>query len=169
MNFTTLLNLYLLLHITGFTIMAGGVLADFSLSARINRCLSTDKGRALILLEASAGLAPLIGAGALLLILTGTGMVIELKSAVTQALWFRVKMPLVLLVVLNGTVLARPATLRLRKLLLDVPANSDRMQPPGGGAPVPDSIGHLRNRRRAIYILQLLLFVAIFVLSIFKF
>src|SRR5580698_4753551 len=106
----TLLNVYFLLHITGFTIMAGAVLADFSLSTRVNRYLSTDKGRALILLEASAGLAPLIGAGALLLILTGTGMVIELKSAVTQAMWFRIKMPLVLLVVLNGTVMARPAT-----------------------------------------------------------
>jgi hypothetical protein len=60
--------------ITGFTIMAGAVLADFTLSARLNRYLPTDKARALILLEASAGLAPLIGAGALLLILTGTGM-----------------------------------------------------------------------------------------------
>jgi hypothetical protein len=40
----------------------------------LNRYLPTDKARALILLEASAGLAPLIGAGALLLILTGTVM-----------------------------------------------------------------------------------------------
>ena len=152
----TLLNVYLLLHITGFTIMAGAVLADFTLSARLNRYLLTDKGRALILLEASASLAPLIGIGAVLLILTGTGMVIELKSAVTQALWFRIKMPLVLLVVLNGTVLARPATLRLKKLLLD-------------GTPATAGIGRLRNRRSVIYILQLLLFVAIFILSIFKF
>jgi hypothetical protein len=152
----TLLNVYLLLHITGFTIMAGAVLADFTLSARLNRYLLTDKGRALILLEASASLAPLIGLGAVLLILTGTGMVIELKSAVTQALWFRIKMPLVLLVVLNGTVLARPATLRLKKLLLD-------------GTPATAGIGRLRNRRSVIYILQLLLFVAIFILSIFKF
>ena len=164
----TLLNLYLLLHITGFTIMAGAVLADFSLSTRVNRYLSTDKGRALILLEASAGLAPLIGAGALLLILTGTGMVIELKSAVTQAMWFRIKMPLVLLVVLNGTVMARPATLRLKKLLLDLPESGDR-QPSGSSTPATAGIGQLRNRRTAIYILQLLLFVAIFILSIFKF
>lgn len=90
------------------------------------------------------------------------------QSAVTQALWFRIKMPLVLLVVLNGTVLARPATLRLKKLLLDLPENGDR-QPSGSSTPAPASIGHLRNRRRAIYIFQLLLFVAIFVLSIFKF
>jgi hypothetical protein len=104
-----------------------------------------------------------------LLILTGTGMVIELKSAITQALWFRIKMPLVLLVVLNGIVLARPATLRLKKLLLDLPANGERKQTSGSSTPITDSIGHLRNRRRAFYILQLVLFVAIFVLSIFKF
>ncbi len=83
-------------------------------------------------------------------------MAIELKGAVTQALWFRIKMPLVLLLVLNGTVMARPNGLRLKQLLLDE-------TPDNGG------IGQLRNRRRAIYLFQLLLIVTIFVLSIFKF
>jgi hypothetical protein len=169
MNFTTLLNLYLLLHITGFTIMAGGVLADFSIGTRLGKSLSTDKGRALILLEASAGLAPLIAIGGMLLVLTGTGMVIELKSAVTQALWFRIKMPLVLLVVLNGAVMARPNTMRLKKLLLDVPANGDGIRSSGSAVPISAGLSHLRDRRRTIYLFQLLLFITIFVLSIFKF
>jgi len=174
MNFSTLLNLYLVLHITGFTLLAGSEFADLSISTRLGKYLSTDKRRALILLEASTGLAPLIAIGGILLILTGTGMAIELKGAVTQALWFRIKMPLVLLLVLNGIVMARPNGLRLRQLLLDG-APGDSSQDLEGTPPRPTivlphgSIGQLRNRRRAIYLFQLLLIVAIFVLSIFKF
>jgi hypothetical protein len=169
MNFQTLLNLYLVLHITGFTLLAGSEFADLSISTRLGKYLSTDKRRALILLEASTGLAPLIAIGGVLLILTGTGMAIELKGAVTQALWFKVKMPLVLLLVLNGTVMARPNGLRLRKLLLDATAGNDGGQISERVARSDDSIGQLRNRRRAIYLFQLLLIIAIFVLSIFKF
>ena len=169
MNFQTLLNLYLVLHITGFTLLAGSEFADLSISARLGKYLSTDMRRALILLEASTSLAPLIAIGGILLILTGTGMAIELKGAVTQALWFRIKMPLVLLVILNGTVMARPNGLRLRQLLLDATAGNDGGQISERVAQSDDSIGQLRNRRRAIYLFQLLLIVTIFVLSIFKF
>jgi hypothetical protein len=169
MNFQTLLNLYLVLHITGFTLLAGSEFADLSISARLGKYLSTDKRRALILLEASSALAPLIAIGGILLILSGTGMAIELKGAVTQALWFRVKMPLVLLVILNGFVMARPNGLRLKQLLLDATAVNDGGQISERVARSDDSIGQLRNRRRAIYLFQLLLIIIIFVLSIFKF
>jgi hypothetical protein len=79
------------------------------------------------------------------------------------------------LLVLNGTVMARPNGLRLKKLLLDLPESGNRqpsgssVHTSGSGAPAPGSIGRLRNRRRAIYLFQLLLIAAIFVLSIFKF
>ena len=126
---TTLL-IYLVLHLVGFTMMAGAVLADFSINARLNKYLFTDKGRALVLLEGSLGLPRLTGIGAALLVLTGTAMTILLKDAVLQMTWFRIKMPLVLLIILNGIALAR---------------------------------------LRAIYILQLILFATVFVLSIFKF
>lgn len=153
---TTLL-IYLVLHLVGFTMMAGAVLADFSINARLNKYLFTDKGRALVLLEGSLGLPRLIGIGAALLVLTGTAMTILLKDAVLQMTWFRIKMPLVLLIILNGVALARPNALKLRRLLTeDTSAGNTR-------------IGRIRDRLRAIYILQLILFATVFVLSIFKF
>jgi hypothetical protein len=153
----TTLPFYLVVHLVGFTMMAGAVLADFSINARLNKYLFTDKGRALVLLEGSLGLPRLIGFGAALLVLTGTAMTILLKDAVLQTIWFRIKMPLVLLIILDGVALARPNALKLRRLLIeDNLAGNIR-------------IGRIRNRLRAIYILQLVLFAIVFVLSIFKF
>jgi hypothetical protein len=157
MTFQTTLATLLVLHVIGLAMMAGAVLADFSLRSRFNTLLLTDKTRALTLLEGSAALLPLIGGGALLLILSGTAMVIQLKSAVTQMVWFRVKMPLVILLVLNGSVLARRLGLRLHRLLsVETDGNTSR-------------IVALQSRLRLVYVLQLFLFLSIFVLSIFKF
>jgi hypothetical protein len=157
MTFQTTLATLLVLHVIGLVMMAGAVLADFSLRSRFNTFLLKDKTRALTLLEGSAALLPLIGGGALLLILSGTAMVILLKSAVTQMVWFRVKMPLVILLVLNGSVLARRLGLRLYRLLsVETDGNTSR-------------IVALQSRLRLVYVLQLFLFLSIFVLSIFKF
>jgi hypothetical protein len=157
MTFQTTLATLLVLHVIGLVMMAGAVLADFSLRSRFNTLLLTDKTHALTLLEGSAALLPLIGGGALLLILSGTAMVIQLKSAVTQMVWFRVKMPLVILLVLNGSVLAHRFGLRLHRLLsVETDGNMSR-------------ISTLQSRLRLVYVLQLFLFLSIFVLSIFKF
>lgn len=153
----TTLPIYLVVHLVGFTMMAGVVLADFSINARLNKYLFTDKGRALVLLEGSLGLPRLIGFGAALLVLTGTAMTILLKDAVLQTTWFRIKMPLVLLIILNGVALARPNALKLKRLLTE------------GDLAANPRIGRIRDRLRAIYILQLILFAIVFVLSIFKF
>ena len=158
MEFQTSLSLLLVLHITGLAMMAGAVVADISLSTRSNKILLTDQGRALTLLEGAAGLVPFIGAGALLLILSGTIMVVQLKSAVTQMLWFRVKMPLVILLVLNGVAVGRPLTMRLRKLLS-----------PNGGRADLNLVRPIRTRLKVVYVVQILLFLTIFVLSVFKF
>ncbi len=158
MDFQKTLASLLVLHLIGLVMMAGAVLADFSLRTRFNKYLLTDRPRALTLLEGSAALLPLIGGGALLLILTGTAMVIQLKGAVTQMVWFRIKMPLVILLVLNGSVLARRLGAQLYKLL--------STQESAGNT---NSIVAVRSRLRLVYIIQLLLFMSIFVLSIFKF
>jgi hypothetical protein len=160
MTFQTTLASLLVLHVIGVVMMAGAVLADFSLQTKFHKYLLTDRARALTLLEGSAALLPLIGGGALLLIGSGTAMAIQLKSAVTQMLWFRVKMPLVILLVLNGSVLARRLGTQLNKLL------SVAETATGGNT---NRIVAVRSRLRLVYVVQLLLFLSIFILSIFKF
>jgi hypothetical protein len=62
---------------------------------------------------------------------------------------------IVLLLVLNGTVMARPAAHKLRRLLLQDSGSRD-------------SILQCKSRLRVIYLVQLLLFFTIFVLSILR-
>jgi hypothetical protein len=155
MTSLTLLQLLLVLHITGFTLMAGTIVADFTIGRRLNRYLLTDKGKALSILEGTAGLPLLIGIGTILLLSTGIGMVAIFREAVTSMLWFRIKMALVLIVMVNGIALARPTTMKLRNVLA---------QDAGTGP-----IDMLQNKLRIIYLLQMLLFLVIFTLTVLKF
>jgi len=151
------LNLDLVLHITGFTMMAGTILADFAVSRRLDKYILSDRPKAITILDTTAGFGRLIGIGAGLLILTGLGMVSIFKGGVTQMLWFKIKMVLVLLVILNGTLILQRGSKSLRTLLLsDDPRSNPR-------------ISALKARLTIFHSLELLLFFIIFVLSILRF
>jgi hypothetical protein len=151
------LQLFLVLHITGFTMMAGTVLADFAIFRRLSRYLIADKQKALTVLDGSAILVVLISVGAGLLITTGIGMVVVFKGAVASMLWFRIKMILVLLVLLNGAGLARRNMMKL-KATLSLGTNE-----------INGQVEELRQRLGYIYVTQLILFLIIFILSVLKF
>jgi hypothetical protein len=151
------LNLDLVLHITGFTMMAGTILADFAISRRLDKYILSDRPKAITILETTSGFARLIGIGAGLLILTGLGMVSIFKGGVTQMLWFKIKMVLVLLVILNGTLILQRGSKSLKTLLL---SNDPRSN---------DRISTLKARLTIFHSIELLLFFIIFILSILRF
>jgi len=157
MTSPTFLQLDLILHITGFTMMAGTILADFAVSRRLDKYILSDRSKAISILDTTAGFGRLIGIGAGLLILTGLAMVSIFKGGVTQMLWFKIKMVLVLLVILNGTLVLQRGSKSLKTLLLsDDPRSNDR-------------ISALKARLTIFHSLELLLFFIIFVLSILRF
>ena len=157
MTAQTFLQLDLVLHITGFTMMAGIILADFVINRRMNRYLLTDKPRAVSVMESVAVFPRLIGIGAALLIVTGIAMVIIFKGVVAQMLWFKIKMVVVLLILLNGSIVLRRNGNQLKSLLQ---TNDDRNNGP---------ILHVKRRLGVFHGVELLLFLIIFVLSVFKF
>jgi hypothetical protein len=157
MTSPTFLQLDLILHITGFTIMAGTILADFAIGRRLDKYILSDRSKAITILDTTAGLGRLIGIGAGLLILTGLGMVSIFKGGVTQMLWFKIKMVLVLLVILNGTLILQRGTKTLKTLLQSNDADTN------------DRISTLKARLTIFHSLELLLFFIIFVLSILRF
>ncbi|HXB07164.1 MAG TPA: hypothetical protein VNW04_08615 [Puia sp.] len=157
MNTQTFLNLDLVLHITGFTMMAGTILADFAINRRMNRFLLSDKQRAVSILDVSAGFPRLIGIGAALLIVTGFAMVSIFKAAVTDMRWFRIKMVVVVLILVNGAVILRRVSSRMKRLL---EANDERNN---------GLILALKQRLGVFHGIELLLFLIIFILSVFRF
>jgi hypothetical protein len=157
MTSPTFLQLDLILHITGFTIMGGTILADFVISRRLDKYILSDRPKAITILETTAALGRLIGIGAALLILTGIGMVIIYKGTIAQMLWFKIKMVLVLLVILNGTLVLQRGGKTLRTLLVSNDAGTN------------DRISTLKARLTIFHSLELLLIFIIFVLSILRF
>lgn len=157
MNSMTLLNSLLVLHVVGFTTMAGTVLADFTINGRAKKYFTSDKLKALSILEGTAFFMRLIGIGGGLLILTGIGMVIVLKGAVTNMLWFKIKMILVLLVVVNGAGPLRRNAGNLKLLLSENTGNNN------------GRILALKSRMTVFHSIQMILFLVIFILSVFRF
>ncbi|MBS1607004.1 MAG: hypothetical protein JST42_30400 [Bacteroidetes bacterium] len=157
MNSQTLLNLALIIHITGFTMLAGTIIADYVISRRLSKFIISDKQRAIAVLDTTAGLGRLIGIGGGLLLITGIAMVMIFKGTVAQMLWFKIKMVLVILVILNGVGVLQRGTGQLRKMLEpDSTVNNGQ-------------ITALKGRLNTFHFLEILLFLIIFILSVIRF
>ena len=140
-----LYHLDLVLHIIGFTLLAGVTLADFFVTRQVSRYLPVDKSRAAVVLESAAQFSKLNGIGGGLVILTGIGLVILLRGAVAHMLWFQIKMLLVVLIIVNREVFMRRPGVALKRLQA------------------------VEGRLVALQGVQLALIVTIFVLSVFQF
>jgi hypothetical protein len=157
MNTQTFLNVDLVLHITGFTMLAGTILADYAISRRMNRFILIDKAKAVNIMDSVAVLARFFRIGGALLVITGIAMVSIFREAVTSMMWFRIKMVIVVLIIVIGAVILRRNNNRLRRLL---EANSER----DNGV-----ILALKQRLGVFYSIELLLLLTIFILSVFRF
>ena len=157
MNSQTLLNLALIIHISGFTMMAGTIVADYAISRRLNKFIISDKQKAIAVLDTTAGLGRLIGIGGGLLLITGITMVMIFKGTVAQMLWFKIKMVLVILVILNGIGVLQRGTGRLRKMLAP------------GSTVNNGQITALKSRLNTFHFLEIVLFLIIFILSVVRF
>lgn len=151
-----LLQICLLLHITGIVLLGGTTLANFILSKQLWACAQIDKNRALTIHTTTRAFEKFTGIGGGLTILTGIGMVAALHGAVDAQLWFRIKMILVLLIILNSVLFARKQNIRLAEILSST-------HHPG------NALRSIKARLNLYYSLQLVLLFSIFILSVFRF
>jgi uncharacterized membrane protein len=158
MSTTTIFHVSLVLHIIGITIMAGTTLADAITYRQFWKYLQFDKQKAILINSVSAKFPRFIGIGAGLLILSGVSMVASLHGVVAEQLWFRIKMSLVLLAILNGLLVARPQALKLKKMLAsDLISNNS------------NEFSMIKKRITVIIAIQIVLLLVIFILSVFRF
>jgi uncharacterized membrane protein SirB2 len=157
MNSLSLLQLSILFHLIGLTLAAGTTLNGYSLQRRFWRIYPTDKNKAVNILDGSSMLPILIGIGMVLLILSGVGMMALTKGVYGEQLWFRIKIALVVLVLVNGFI-ARSLGRQQKKLLAL-----------SAGQNVQEDLVKLKGRINVFYVFQLFLFLVIFILGVFKF
>jgi hypothetical protein len=153
-----LFNASLWVHIIGITLLAGTTVVDFLLTRKFWVIYARDRQEGILVRKMSDRLPLLIGVGMLLLLLSGVGMMVVFHSVFGAMLWFRIKIVLVLLVLLNG-VLGRRQGAKLNRLLMtSVSQPADER-----------SLDRTRKNMNLFHIIQLTLLLVIFFLSAFKF
>ena len=156
MTTTVLLSTCLVLHIIGLTVMAGVTLIDTIIYRQFWKQYNTNQVKAAGTLEAAGKLTVLFGVGFLLLLLSGVGIMLLTKGIFGEQTWFRIKMILVIAVVINGQAFGRRTGIQVQKAC--AAENSSAL-----------SLAGLKRKLSVIHLLQLGLFLAIFILGVFKF
>lgn len=149
--------LFLTLHVAGFTLFAGITLADFAAFRRFWKVWDRDPAQAVLTRQVTAAFPPLIRVGGIVLLLAGIGMMILVHGIFGEQTWFRIKMALVVLLIVNGILAGRMQGVQLKRLLDGVVS---------GAALSPQVI---RARIRLFHVIQLLLLLGVFFLSAFRF
>lgn len=155
MDTQTLFHACLVLHIIGFAALTGSILADFVINRRMANYMFNDRPKALAILDSISILPRIIILGALTLIITGPIMVLMSHGVIQEMLWFKIKMPLVILIILNARIIGRPAGLKLRKLVNE---NDNNQQ-----------LAKVMSRIRVFELSQLTIIFIIIILSAFQF
>ena len=149
----------LVLHITGIALMVGGAVAAFVIQGQFWKLLLSDKDRARLFSKAGSRLNRVQAVGGVLIITGGVLMMMALHGVVMSAFWFRVKLVLLGLIVLNTVITLMPAARKLRGLLaIAIPVSAEERV----------TVSLVRRRMRLFYLLQFLFFLLIFILSVFQ-
>lgn len=147
---------FLVLHLTALVVMAGTTLADYLAYATLWKYLDRSE-RTEALLNVMNKLPRVIGIGAATLILTGIGMMALTHGVFGEQLWFRIKFGLVILVISNGLLIGRRQGVKLRRIL-------QNSEPALAG-----EVNRIKSRLGRFHLAQVMLFLLIIFLSVFKF
>lgn len=150
--------LALVTHITGLTIMAGTTLVDYLLFKQFWKQFVKEKAKGLAISEAISVLPVLFGIGIVLLIISGVTMMAMTNGVFGEQLWFRIKFGLVILIILNGLLVGRKQGSKLRKILSEDTSGENDVR-----------LLKIKRNLNSFHISQMLMFITIFILSVFKF
>jgi hypothetical protein len=113
----TFYNIALITHIVGITIMAGTTFIDFVTFRVFLKALLVDTAKGVILEDYLYKLQRFIGIGMVIILISGVMMMAKLHEVWGAQTWFRVKMVVLLLIIINGLALRRIAGSKLKKVL----------------------------------------------------
>lgn len=171
------LKLGLVMHISGIVLMVGMTIAAFILQWQLWGVIPFGKERMRPLWRVGKRINLLQGLGGLLIIAGGVMMMIALHGVVMYQTWFKIKLVLLGLIILNALVVLMPAGRRLRRLLTG--ALPENVASPGsavlsgdlrttGDLMASGDLTMIKGRLLLFYILQLSFFLLIFILSAFQ-
>ena len=157
MNTLILLQICLVVHLTGLTLMAGTTVAEYITFQLFRRILDTEREKSFGLLKLMKKLSALLGIGAALLILSGTGLLIITGGAFMHQFWFKVKLVLIITLILNGFLVGSRQESKLKNAINE------------SGAGFNEQLSKVISNLSTFHRVQMGIFFIIIVLSVFKF
>ena len=154
MNALRLLQLLLVFHLAGLTLMAGTTAVSFVSFKKLSKLMAGNIDEVSHNIKMISGLSSLLILGGILLVCSGVGLLL-LTHAYGQ-LWFQVKMGVVAALPLNGFLFGAPQEQKIKQLL----------RSPDGQ--IHQQLRHPIARLRIFYALQLSLFLAVVILAVVK-
>jgi hypothetical protein len=135
----------------------GKTLAGFIAHQQFWKLFETNRGHGIAAFKAIAKFQTAGIIGLLLLILSGLTMLTLVQWTFLSLLWFKIKLFIVLLLIVNGFTLGRTSTLRLQRFVLKGVKHAQ-----------PDAVT-VKRSVRIFQAIQLSLFLLIILLSVFRF
>ena len=157
MNAQTLLFTFLFLHLIGLVLLAGATFIDLIVYRQFWKAYGRGNGKGVTIVQTLSKLAVLMPIGGITLIATGVGMMAVTHGAFDQFLWFRVKMIIVLLLILNIVLLGKKNATRLTRAI----NQNEQLS--------PRKLASLRRNISTYQYVQVVFLLLIMFLSVFKF
>ncbi|QDK81868.1 DUF2269 family protein [Spirosoma sp. KCTC 42546] len=147
----------LVMHLSGLVLMAGTTVSEFVAFRWFVSLLKSQDKASVGLFRLLSRLGPILLAGGVLLVISGVGLMILTEGVYLQQFWLQVKLILILLLPLNGLLVGNPQMKWLRNNLFAE----------GSGLSLP--IQPTLTKLTWFHTVQLLVFLAIIILAVFKF
>ena len=144
----------LTLHIIGIVLFAGTAFIDFIISKQFWNVYSTNKSDSLPVEIIITKIQKIGGLGGMLIVLSGIIM-IYMHRFWGEQIWFRMKMGILLIVIINGSVFRRKLGKSLNLL--------------ASGNTTHINASKLETKLNRVQLIQIILLTTMFILSVFKF
>ncbi|SRR6185312_7288174 len=153
-----LFSIGLFIHIIGISCIAGGSVGGLILENHIWKHVRESPEKVSVLAPLMSKYPVIIQAGTLLMLLSGFLMLKALSWAVVGQWWFIIKMTLVVALVLNGMLVAKPNGSKLRVLVAQLV----------NGQPVETELKTVRKKMIAFHISEMTLLIVVYLLAVFQ-
>jgi hypothetical protein len=129
---------------------------------------ASDRSRAITSNEDGFNFHLLVDIGVIFLILSGVAMLLIFQGLFAKQIWFQIKIGLIIIIAINGSVVGRRQDAKLKGLMslekLNFHQDNSLEQKKR-----KEDLMKVKNRLDLFFISQLLMFLIIFTLSVFKF
>jgi uncharacterized membrane protein SirB2 len=158
----------LITHIVGITVMAGTTLVEYLLTRYFWKQYASDRSRAITTKEDGFNFHLIVNIGIILLILSGVTMLVITQGVFAKQLWFQIKIGLIVIIAINGSAFGRKQDAKLKRFIALEKLNFLQNDPRGQENRKNDLM-KVKSRLDIFYVSQLIMFLTIFTLSVFKF